>query len=105
MYTFENFKFSRRQLHVQNPIKKGVRKEYGSTVSLGIPRGSLVVHPKFGMSYIGGTSKGRISLHCLKGKRLTQGAKKEDLKILNTNKWRTQFLLALKGEVSLRRTK
>jgi hypothetical protein len=103
MYTFENFKFSRRQLHVQNPIKNGVRKEYGSTVSLGIARGSLAVHPQFGMSYVGGTSKERISLHCLKGKRLTQGAKKEDLKILNINKWRTQFLPVLKDGVSLRR--
>jgi hypothetical protein len=102
MYIFENFNFHRRQLHVQNPIKKGIRKEYGSTVSLGIPRGSLVKHPRFGMSYVGGTSKGCISLHCLKGKRLTQSAKKEDLKILNINKWRTQFLPVLKAGVSLR---
>lgn len=105
MYIFENFNFSRRQLHVQNPLKRGVRKEYGSTISLGIPRGTLVVHPKFGMSYIGGTSKGSISLHCSKGKRLTQGAKKEDLKILNINKWRAQFLPTLKGGVSLRRNR
>lgn len=103
MYIFENFNFKRRQLHVQNPIKNGVRKEYGSTISLGIPRGSLVIHPKFGLSYVGGTSKGRISLHCSKGKRLTQGAKKEDLKVLNINKWRTQFLPTLKWGVSLRK--
>jgi hypothetical protein len=103
MYIFENFNFSRRQLHVQNPLKKGIRKEYGSTISLGIPRGALVVHPKFGMSYVGGTSKNRISLHGLNGKRVTQGAKKEDLKVLNINKWRTIFLPSLKGKVSLRR--
>jgi hypothetical protein len=104
MYIFENFCFSRRQLHVQNPLKKGLRKEYGSTVSLGIPRGSLVRHPKFGLSHVGGSSNGRISLHCLKGKRLTQGAKKEDLIILSINKWRTQFLPVLKDRVSLRKS-
>jgi hypothetical protein len=96
MYIFENFKFSRRQLHVQNPLVGGVRKEYGSTVSLGIPRGSLVKHPKFGLSHIGGSSKGRISLHGLDGKRFTQSAKKEDLTILCINKWRTAFLPRLK---------
>ena len=103
MYIFENFCFSRRQLHVQNPLKTGLRREYGSTVSLGIPRGSLVRHPKFGLSHVGGSSKGKISLHCLKGKRLTQSAKKEDLTLLSFNKWRTQFLPALKDGVSLRK--
>jgi len=97
MYIFENFNFTRRQLHVQNFSKGGKRKEYGGTVSLGIPRGSLVRHPKFGLSYVGGTSKGFISLHNLEGKRITQSAKKNDLTILNNNKWRTQFLPIPKG--------
>jgi len=101
-YIFENFNFSRRQMHVQNFSVGGKRKEYGGTVSLGIPRGSLVKHPKFGLSYVGGTSKGFISLHNLTGKRITQAAKKSDLTILNNNKWRTQFLPSLKGKVSLR---
>lgn len=103
MYFFENFCFSRRQLHVQNFSKGGLRKEYGSTVSLGIPRGTLVKHPKFGLTHVGGSSKGRISLHALSGKRLTQSSKKEDLTVLTINKWRTQFLPALKGGVSSRR--
>jgi hypothetical protein len=105
MYIFENFCFSRRQLHVQNFSKGGLRKEYGSTVSLGIPRGSLVKHSKFGFTHIGGTGKGRISLHDQAGKRLTQSAKKEDLTILTINKWRTQFLPCLKSGVSLRKTR
>ena len=102
MYLFENFNFSRRQLHVQNYLKGALRKEYGGTSSLGIPRGSLVRHPRYGLTHVGGTSKGRISLHCLGGSRLTQSAKKEDLTILSINKWRTQFLSSLKGGVSLR---
>jgi len=102
MYIFENFNFSRRQLHVQNFSIGGKRKEYGGTVSLGIPRGSLVRHSKFGLSYVGGASKGFISLHNLAGKRITQSAKKIDIMVLNNNKWRTQFLPALKDGVSLR---
>jgi len=78
---------------------------YERTISLGIPRGSLVKHPKFGLSHIGGTSKGRISLHDLSGKRLTQSAKKEDLTILTINKWMAQFLPCLKSGVSLRKTR
>jgi hypothetical protein len=105
MYIFENFCFSRRQLHVQNYSKGGLRKEYGSTISLGIPRGSLVKHPKFGLTNVGGTSKGRISLHSLSGKRLTQSATKEDLTFLTVNKWRTQFLPHVNVGVSLRKTR
>lgn len=104
MYIFENFCFKRRQLHVQNYIKGGFRKEYGGTVSMGIPRGSLAKHLKFGLTHIGGTSKGRISLHCLNGKRLTRSAKKEDLTILSINKWRTQFLPRVDVGVSLHKT-
>jgi len=105
MYIFENFSFSRRQLHVQNFSTGGKRKEYGGTVSLGIPRGSLIRHPKFGLAYVGGTSKGFISLHSPTGKRITQSAKKTDITILNNNKWRTQFLPCLKAGVSLREKK
>jgi len=92
MYLFENFNFYRRQLHVQNFTKGGKRRIYGGTVSLGIPRGTLVRHPKFGLTHVGGSSNGRISLHSLTGKRLTRNAKKDDLITLSINKWRTQFL-------------
>jgi hypothetical protein len=78
----------RRQLHVQNPKKGGVRKNYGSTRSLGLERNTLVKHPKWGLSLVGGTSKGRVSLHDLiTNKRLCQNAKIEDLKILTNQKW------------------
>lgn len=71
-------KFSRRQLHVQNFANGGIRKQYGSTLSLGFVRGSIVTHPKWGAATVGGTSKGRISLHCRKtGKRLCQNVNPE----------------------------
>lgn len=78
----------RRQLHVQNPKKGGVRKPYGGTRSLGIERGTLVRHSKWGISLVGGTSKGLISLNSLQdNKRLCQTAKIEDIKILTNQKW------------------
>jgi hypothetical protein len=103
MYRFTHFNFHRRQLHVQNFSKGGERKSYGGTVSLGIPRGTLINHSKFNLSFVGGSSKGRISLHSLDGKRLTQNVKVEDVKPICVLKWRTQFLSALKDGVSLRK--
>ncbi|MDD5523422.1 MAG: RRXRR domain-containing protein [Kiritimatiellae bacterium] len=82
--------FHRRQLHVLQPTKGGARKPYGSTCSLGFKRGSLVLHPKWGITYVGGTSNNRISLHSLEtGKRLTQKAKELDCRFVTYNTWRT----------------
>jgi len=82
-------RFHRRQLHVLQPAKGGVRKPYGSTLSLGLKRGSLVKHPKHGLTYVGGNAKGRVSLHQLTdGKRLCTNAKVEDIKFLTFNTWR-----------------
>jgi RRXRR protein len=81
--------FHRRQLHRLQPAKGGIRAPYGGTMSLGIKRGSWVRHPKYGVVYVGGTSKGRISLHAMQtGKRLTQGAKVQDCQVLTTAAWR-----------------
>lgn len=82
-------RFHRRQLHVQNFQKGGIRKEYGGTRSLGFKRGSLVKHVKFGLTYIGGSSKDKVSLHFLEtGKRLTQNAKPEEIRFLTYSSWR-----------------
>ena len=82
-------RFHRRQLYRFQTCKNGIRKRYGGTLSLGLKRGSLVKHYKYGMCYIGGTNIGRISLHNLKnGTRLCINAKKQDLKVLRYNKWR-----------------
>jgi hypothetical protein len=83
------FRFHRRQLQVQNPAKGGQRKEYGSTRSMGFERGTLVGHSKRGLAFIGGASKGRISLHDVgTGERLGQNFKPADCKFLSFASWR-----------------
>lgn len=68
--------FHRRQLHRLEPEQGGKRKRYGGTRSLGFKRGSLVKHIKYGLCYVGGYLKDRISLHHIEsGERLTQSAK------------------------------
>jgi hypothetical protein len=82
-------RFHRRQLHYLQPGSGGLRKPYGGMDSMGLKRGSWVKHPKYGLSYVGGTYNGRISLHSLQdGKRLCQNAKPEDCKCLTTASWR-----------------
>ena len=78
----------RRQLHALQPAKGGVRRPYGSTRSLGLRRGSIVKHPKYGICLVGGTSKGRISLNNIEtGSRLCQNAKIESVHFLSFNNW------------------
>ena len=101
MYVLSLIKFHRRNLHVQNFSKGGVRRLYGGTRSLGLNRGTLVKHPKFGLCTIGGFMGDRLSLHDYKtGNRVTQQAKKEDLTMLTNLKWRATFLPGLKAGVS-----
>ena len=72
-------RFHRRQLHALQCSKEGKRREYGGTRSMGLKRGSLIKHCKYGLCYVGGTSKGRISVHSLSdGKRLSQNVKVEE---------------------------
>jgi hypothetical protein len=88
-------RFHRRQLHVFQPAAGGIRKLYGGTRSLGFKRGSLIIHPKQGLCYVGGTSGDRISLHDVStGKRLGQRFKPEDCTFLSFNSWRTRLLPA-----------
>ena len=55
----------RRQLHRQEHAKGGKRPPYGGTHSLGWKRGTLVWHPRYGLSTVGGfdRTKGTVSLH------------------------------------------
>jgi hypothetical protein len=88
IFKLDPIQFHRRQLHYLQPIK-GIRKNYGGTLSLGFKRGSIVIHPKYGFSYIGGTFEGKLSLHNISdGKRLCQHAKKEDIKFLSYNSFK-----------------
>lgn len=94
----EPIQFHRRQLHRFQFEKGGVRKDYGSTMSLGIKRGSVVKHKTYGVTYVGGTSKGKVSLHNIEsGNRVTQGVSIKDLAVLCFNYWRTAFPPCPKG--------
>jgi len=85
--------FSRRQLHVLVASKGGLRKKYGSTMSLGIKRGTLAKHKKYGYCLVGGSINKKLSLHnTFNYKRLTQSAKLEDLKIKTYIKYKMVFL-------------
>jgi len=97
LYYMVPLRWHRRQLHRLEAEKGGIRRRYGGTVSLGLKKGTLVKHFKYGLCYIGGSLKNRLSLHSLKtGKRITQNAKREDIKILTPIAFRTQFLSATK---------
>lgn len=79
----------RRQLHALQFAKGGIRRLYGGTRSMGFKRGSWVKHIKWGLCYVGGTSKDRISLHSLEtGERLTQNANLKDCRFLTYSTWR-----------------
>jgi hypothetical protein len=86
----------RRQLHRLQAAKGGLRKPYGGTRSLGLKRGTLIEHPRYGCCSVGGfdRQKHTISLHDYRtNKRLTQGAKVEQCRVLTWMAWRA-FLVA-----------
>ena len=90
-------RFHRRQLHRFQPSKGGIRKRYGGTRSLGLKRGTLVRHSIYGLCYIGGCNerRRRLSLHDIKtGRRITQDAKDEDIKILTSVGFRSFYIHA-----------
>ena len=81
--------YHRRMLHRQVPSRGGIRPLYGGTRSMDLRRGTLVRHPRWDLTYVGGSSLGRISLHCLKdGKRVTVHSKREDFQVIAYNSWR-----------------
>ena len=83
-------RFYRRQLHVFQPSEGNIRRNYGSTMSNGLKRGSLVDHEKHGVCYLGGFSeKTGLSLHNLNsGERLCRNAKEKDMVVLSYNYFR-----------------
>jgi hypothetical protein len=86
--------FHRRQLHRLVPSKGGKRPPYGGTRSMDLKRGSLVRHPELGLTFLGGSSNNRLSLHSLKtGKRVTKSVKREDCLFLAHSSWRTYPVL------------
>jgi hypothetical protein len=94
-------RFHRRQLHRLQPKIGGERTPYGGTRSQGFKRGSLVRHPKWGLTYVGGELNGRISLNSLEtGKRLCQNALPAATKFLAYSTWRAHSSPCLKAGVS-----
>jgi hypothetical protein len=82
-----------RQLHRFEPEQGGKRKPYGGTLSLGIKRGTLVKHPKWGKAYVGGTMDGHLSLHDQQtGKRLTQSATVAECRLIKLLRWKTRLV-------------
>ena len=82
-------RFRRRSLHLRQPGKGGVRRRHGGTVSLGLRRGTQVLHPRYGFCYVGGNMGGRLSLHRMRdGKRLCQNARRKDIVVLAPCSWR-----------------
>ena len=93
LYSLEPILLHRRQLHVTQPAKSGVRRDYGSTRSLGLKRGSLIYHPKYHYAYVGGTSDNRISLHRLTdGQRLAQNVRPEQCRVLSWNTMKIHYI-------------
>jgi hypothetical protein len=85
----------RRQLHRLQPERRGMRKPYGGTRSLGCKRGTLVRHPRYGLCRVGGCDRARqrLSLHAYRSNtRLTQGAKPADCQPLTAMAFRTWFV-------------
>lgn len=75
----------RRQLHRLQASKGGERKPYGGTRSLGVKRGTVVRHKKYGLCTVGGFDRKRktVSLHNYRtNKRLTQEAQVEGYRVL-----------------------
>lgn len=91
-------RFHRRQLHRFQPSKGGIRRRYGGTRSLGYKRGTLVRHSIYGLCYIGGCNerRRRLSLHDIKtGRRITQDAKEDDIRILTSVSFRSFHVPAI----------
>src|SRR5207237_1548985 len=88
----------RRQLHCFQACKGGRRKPYGGTRSLGLKRGTLVRHPKYGLCTVGGfdRKKQTISLHAYRSNtRLTQSAHVSDCHLFTWMAWRSWMVRQL----------
>lgn len=89
VFCIKPFRWHRRQLHVMNFKKGGVRRGYGGTRSLGFTRGSLAIHETKGLCYIGGSHDGGVSLHHINtGKRFYKRAKVLNVTFLTYLPWR-----------------
>ncbi|MCF6094320.1 RRXRR domain-containing protein [Microaerobacter geothermalis] len=79
---------ARRQLHVFQPAKSGVRKPYGGSFALGFKKNTVVWY-KGKLYRTGGTTKERLSLHSFdfENKRVMQNAKPEECQKVFQQTW------------------
>ncbi len=92
---------SRRKLHMLQAAKGGNRRPQGGTRSLGLKRGTVVRHKKYGLCTVGGfdRKKRTISLHDYRtNKRLTQGAKVEACRTLTWVAFRSWLVTTEQGK-------
>jgi hypothetical protein len=76
-------------------LQRDERKPYGSSRSLGLKRGTVVKHTKYGLCTVGGFDRKRqsISLHAYRtNKRLTQGASVKQCHVLTWVAFRSWLL-------------
>lgn len=105
-------KYSRRKLHLEQPAKGGIRRQYGGTTTPFVFRKGDYVEATQGnrtvRGWVSGYTKNQISVSDFDWKRLGQFVAKK-VKLLERNmglllkekEVKRQFLPALKGEVSL----
>ena len=94
-YYFEFFHWHKRKLHYKQVLKNGLRKRFGTTLTEGIQRGTLLRHKKHGLAYLGGfgTSKKGITIYNLDGtKRLSRVGKIQDCVFLGILKWKINII-------------
>ena len=102
LYRLSFLQVNRRNLFKQTILKGGLRTRYGGTMSLIFKKNTLVRHPKYGLSLVGGNTKGKLSLHNIHtGKRLCQNVKPVDLTIISYNlKWTLQQIVPKNAKAS-----
>src|SRR5260221_2359681 len=102
LWKIEFMQFFRRQLHVQIPAKKNIRKQYGGTVSMSMSRGSILRY-KNKLCYLGGTSKSKVAIYSIiDGNRVNQYVNTADISLMHMTKYRIQFCTQINAWASLK---
>jgi hypothetical protein len=105
IYYFEQIELHRRQLHMLQFAKGGKRRRYGGTVSLGIPKGTVVkvkYKKKAILCYIGGNMNGKLSIHNIEnGEIISKIINKEDIKYMGyIAKWKVEKIKGKNKEIT-----
>jgi hypothetical protein len=105
MYYFRQIVLYRRQLQMFQFAKGGKRKRFGGTVSLGIPKGTVVkakYKKKEILCYIGGNMNGKLSvLNIENGERISRSINKKDIKYMGyIAKWKVERIKGKNKEIT-----